>query len=266
MPVPSDGRLPPLRLAVRCRGRAAGRARRRPPCGHATVLPVSVLHAKAFDTGCTGRLMTTTRRVFLGNVVSGVALAGGLSRVRARQRRPLRDVVVVIPGVMGSVLQKDGKDVWAPTPHALARVLQSVGSDNGLLTLRGDTDSDADLGDGITAVRLMPDVHLMPGFWKIDGYGKSTTSSIAGSSSRTASTGSTSPTTGGVTTAPPPTASPRRCRAGSTHGAAIGQRRRQGHPGRPLDGRARRPLLPRSARGMEGRRAWSRSARPTAAR
>jgi len=29
-----------------------------------------------------------------------------------------------------------------------------------------------DLGDGVVATRVMPDIHLIPGFWKIDGYSK----------------------------------------------------------------------------------------------
>jgi triacylglycerol esterase/lipase EstA (alpha/beta hydrolase family) len=28
------------------------------------------------------------------------------------------------------------------------------------------------LGDGVTATRVVPDLHLIPGLWKIDGYGK----------------------------------------------------------------------------------------------
>ena len=28
-------------------------------------------------------------------------------------RTPVGDVIVLLPGIMGSVLQKDGKDVWA---------------------------------------------------------------------------------------------------------------------------------------------------------
>ena len=32
-----------------------------------------------------------------------------------------------------------------------------------------------DLGDGVTAHRVMPDIHLVPGLWKIDGYSKIST-------------------------------------------------------------------------------------------
>jgi hypothetical protein len=36
-------------------------------------------------------------------------------------KQPLGDVVVLLPGILGSVLQRDGKDVWAPSPGALGR-------------------------------------------------------------------------------------------------------------------------------------------------
>ena len=42
-------------------------------------------------------------------------------------RQPLGDVVVLLPGILGSVLQRDGKDVWAPTPGAVGRGLWTLG-------------------------------------------------------------------------------------------------------------------------------------------
>ena len=42
-------------------------------------------------------------------------------------RQPMRDVVVLLPGILGSVLARDGKDVWAPTPGAIGRALWSLG-------------------------------------------------------------------------------------------------------------------------------------------
>jgi pimeloyl-ACP methyl ester carboxylesterase len=77
------------------------------------------------------------------------------------------DVIVLLPGITGSVLQKDGKDVWAMSGGAVLRAILSLGESITDLELRGD---DAD--DGVTAPRLMPDLHLIPGLWKIDGYGK----------------------------------------------------------------------------------------------
>ena len=33
-------------------------------------------------------------------------------------KEPLGDVVVLLPGILGSVLTRDGKDVWAPSAGA----------------------------------------------------------------------------------------------------------------------------------------------------
>jgi pimeloyl-ACP methyl ester carboxylesterase len=85
---------------------------------------------------------------------------------------PLRDVVVLLPGIMGSVLQRDGKDVWAFSKGAAVSGLFSLGGTIKQLELGEDPHHVDDLGDGITAPRLMPDLHLIPGLWKIDGYEK----------------------------------------------------------------------------------------------
>ncbi len=85
---------------------------------------------------------------------------------------PMNDVIVVLPGILGSVLQKDGKDIWALSPHAMAKGLWTLGSSIKGLELDGDSASEEDLTDGVTAPRLMPDLHLIPGLWKIDGYSK----------------------------------------------------------------------------------------------
>ena len=87
-------------------------------------------------------------------------------------RTPVSDVVVLLPGITGSVLQKDGRDVWAVTGSAAVEALKSLGRDITSLELHGDDAALDDLGDGITAPRVIPDVHLIPGLWKIDGYGK----------------------------------------------------------------------------------------------
>lgn len=84
---------------------------------------------------------------------------------------PMRDVVVLLPGIGGSVLQRDGKDVWAFSKGAAARGLFSLGGSIKRLKLDDDPPDADDLGDGITAPRLMTDL-LIPGLWKIDGYEK----------------------------------------------------------------------------------------------
>lgn len=82
----------------------------------------------------------------------------------------LRDMVVVLPGITGSVLQKDGKDVWAPTIQAAWAAAASLGAALEALALGEDDPNVDDLGDGIRATRLVPDAHLIPGLVKIDGY------------------------------------------------------------------------------------------------
>jgi len=103
---------------------------------------------------------------------------GGLTRLHHEAsnagvpKSPMRDVVVLLPGITGSVLQKDGKDVWAFSAGAAVRAALSLGRDITDLALKEDPPDVDDLGDGVTASKVMPDIHLIPGLWKIDGYSK----------------------------------------------------------------------------------------------
>jgi pimeloyl-ACP methyl ester carboxylesterase len=85
-------------------------------------------------------------------------------------RRKTPDVIVLLPGITGSVLQRDGKDVWAPTPGGALEALWSLGRSIKELALKRDPVDADDLGDGVAATRLIPDVHLIPDLWGIDGY------------------------------------------------------------------------------------------------
>ena len=85
-------------------------------------------------------------------------------------KQPMRDVVVLLPGILGSALAREGKEVWAPTPGAIGRALWSLGHSVKDLELKDDPWEVDDIGDGVTATRLMPDVHIVPGLWGIDGY------------------------------------------------------------------------------------------------
>ena len=87
-------------------------------------------------------------------------------------KKAMRDVVVVLPGITGSVLQKDGKDVWNVSGGSVLRALLSLGENVKELALTDDPPDVDDLGDGVTAPKLMRDIHLIPGLWKIDGYSK----------------------------------------------------------------------------------------------
>jgi pimeloyl-ACP methyl ester carboxylesterase len=87
-------------------------------------------------------------------------------------RKAQRDVIVTLPGITGSVLQKDGKDVWNVSGGAALNALRTLGGSIKHLQLKEDPPDVDDLGDGITAPRVIQDIHLIPGLWKIDGYSK----------------------------------------------------------------------------------------------
>lgn len=93
---------------------------------------------------------------------------------RARKKRQLSDVLVILPGILGSVLEKDGKAIWALSGAAAVRALTSLGKSIQSLKLVDDQPDVDDLGDGVVATRLISDLHLVPGLWKIDGYSKLT--------------------------------------------------------------------------------------------
>ncbi|SDD02992.1 lipase/acyltransferase domain-containing protein [Rhodococcus tukisamuensis] len=83
----------------------------------------------------------------------------------------MKDVVVLLPGIGGSVLAKDGKDLWVPSRGAALQGVLSLGGSIKRLQLDGDDPEADDLGDGVVATRLVPDFHIVPGLdWKIDGY------------------------------------------------------------------------------------------------
>lgn len=53
-------------------------------------------------------------------------------------KKPLRHVVVFLPGILGSVLQKDGRDVWALWGQAVWGALTSIGASFQDLLLQDD--------------------------------------------------------------------------------------------------------------------------------
>ena len=87
-------------------------------------------------------------------------------------RKAMRDVVVMLPGIMGSVLQKDGKDVWNVSGGSVVNALLTLGRSVKDLKLEQDPPDVDDLGDGVKATEVMRDIHFIPGLWKIDGYTK----------------------------------------------------------------------------------------------
>jgi pimeloyl-ACP methyl ester carboxylesterase len=77
-----------------------------------------------------------------------------------------KDVAILLPGIMGSALAKDGRPIWDLTAGAVGRALYTLGDSLKDLELS----SDASTGDDVAPVHLLQDVHIIPGLWKIDGY------------------------------------------------------------------------------------------------
>jgi pimeloyl-ACP methyl ester carboxylesterase len=71
--------------------------------------------------------------------------------------------VVAIPGISGSVLQRDGKDVWAVSASAAIRLLRTSGRSLQDLALDG---GDVD----VKATGLIKTTQIIPGLAKVEGY------------------------------------------------------------------------------------------------
>lgn len=82
------------------------------------------------------------------------------------------DIVVLLPGITGSVLERNGREIWGTSAGAMFRGLLSGGQIVRDLALANDDPDADDIGDGVQATRLVNDVHLFPGLWTIDGYTK----------------------------------------------------------------------------------------------
>ena len=172
----------------------------------------------------------------------------------------MRDVIVCIPGITGSVLRKDGKDIWNVSGGAILNALRTLGGSVKELKLEEDP-VDADDVDGITATSVIRDVHLIPGLWKIDGYTKlvrhieerfdvkhgENLFEFAYDWRRDNRVASRQ--------------RPRRPRAGSRRGGRVREPRREARPHRPLDGRTRRVTSSSAARVGATRAPSSRSGR-----
>ncbi len=77
-------------------------------------------------------------------------------------------VVVLLPGITGSVLVNEaGQEVWSPSASVVWRTITNFGPSVTDLELTAAGD-----GDGVTASRLVPDVTIVPGLIKIEGYSR----------------------------------------------------------------------------------------------
>jgi pimeloyl-ACP methyl ester carboxylesterase len=85
-------------------------------------------------------------------------------------RYQVTDLVVVLPGIMGSTLSRDGRLVWAPSAGAALRAVRTFGGSLKQLQLPEGV-GDEPPGDGVEPVAVMPDLHVLPGLWTVQvGY------------------------------------------------------------------------------------------------
>lgn len=86
----------------------------------------------------------------------------------------LKDLIVFIPGVGGSILQKDGKDIWAPTGQVVGHYFSPFTDYNKDIKLVEDDPTKDYLDDGIRATGIVRGAQIIPGLWKIGIYEKMT--------------------------------------------------------------------------------------------
>ncbi|WP_315836288.1 esterase/lipase family protein [Bradyrhizobium prioriisuperbiae] len=84
------------------------------------------------------------------------------------------DIVVVVPGLIGTALLKDGRPLWGTSPGALWGIVGGKALKE--LSLTGADNEDEDLGDGIVATALIDNIEVVPGLWKQFGYSRLTAS------------------------------------------------------------------------------------------
>src|SRR5688572_23060620 len=84
----------------------------------------------------------------------------------------IRDLVVVLPGILGSTLALNGQMVWEISPGGVMRGIRQFAGKAPKLSLPTDI-GDGHPKDGVEPVALMPDLHVLPGIWSAHiGYGQ----------------------------------------------------------------------------------------------
>lgn len=83
----------------------------------------------------------------------------------------LSDLYVLIPGITGSVLEKQGQELWAPSLGVLTRT--ALGGKNlQSLVLPAVDDPTLDDLDGVVPTRIIDGVTLIPGLHAFDGFAR----------------------------------------------------------------------------------------------
>jgi hypothetical protein len=91
----------------------------------------------------------------------------------AQQQQSMSDVIVLIPGILGSVLVKNGREVWGASAQSVVSNLVTFGRELQNLKLESGIFHE-DPKDGVSAPHILPRLHMIPTFWKADGYGSLT--------------------------------------------------------------------------------------------
>lgn len=81
---------------------------------------------------------------------------------------PYPHVVIIVPGILGSVLTKDGSQLWDFSVHALGGGLLSGSISNLALSEPGSLAED--LQDGVVATDVLANMEAVPGLWRVGGY------------------------------------------------------------------------------------------------
>jgi len=88
------------------------------------------------------------------------------------EKQPMSDLIVLIPGILGSVLvDKGGNEIWGASGSSIVGNLLSFGRGLNRLELPPGIGHD-NPKDGIIAPRVLPSLYMVPTFWKADGYGR----------------------------------------------------------------------------------------------
>jgi hypothetical protein len=90
--------------------------------------------------------------------------------VNIMTKTQMRDLVVILPGIAGSVLQKDGEDIWNFSGQSVWQLIQTFGNSLNQLKLQ-ENHGDEDFDDGVKATSLVRGAHIIPGLEKVlSGY------------------------------------------------------------------------------------------------
>lgn len=85
-------------------------------------------------------------------------------------KTPMRDLIVVLPGILGSTLANQDEMVWGRSDGAVLRSIYTFLRNKENLTLP-DGVGDEHPNDGVKPVGLMPDLHALGGIWTVNlGY------------------------------------------------------------------------------------------------